>query len=154
MSKIYIAYGSNLNVEQMKNRCPDAQLLATGYLKDYLLLYRSNSRHMGVATVRKHKGTNVPVAFWEISESDEEALDSYEGYPWLYEKRNVYAYLKGGTKRIRAMVYIMNSHRMFVPAYPSDTYVATIRQGYMDCKLDMDVFEDSLELNRLEMFRR
>ena len=35
--KIYFAYGSNLNRTQMKQRCPNAQFLSVGFLKDYRL---------------------------------------------------------------------------------------------------------------------
>ena len=34
----YIAYGSNLNREQMAKRCPDAKVIGSGMLKDYELL--------------------------------------------------------------------------------------------------------------------
>lgn len=36
----YIAYGSNLNREQMAKRCPDAKVIGSGMLKDYELLFR------------------------------------------------------------------------------------------------------------------
>ena len=32
-TKIYAAYGSNMNIEQMSKRCPKAILLGTGKLK-------------------------------------------------------------------------------------------------------------------------
>ena len=31
-NKIYIAYGSNLNLKQMKYRCPDSKVLGTAML--------------------------------------------------------------------------------------------------------------------------
>lgn len=39
MSKYYIAYGSNLNKDQMKYRCPDAKLVGTGSIPNYQLLF-------------------------------------------------------------------------------------------------------------------
>lgn len=35
--KLYIAYGSNLNLNQMKYRCPTAKLLGVGVVKNYEL---------------------------------------------------------------------------------------------------------------------
>ena len=39
--KIYAAYGSNMNIFQMKNRCPAAEKICTGIPKDYQLEFRS-----------------------------------------------------------------------------------------------------------------
>ncbi|MEG0578694.1 MAG: gamma-glutamylcyclotransferase family protein, partial [Niameybacter sp.] len=33
--KIYAAYGSNTNLEQMSHRCPAAKVVGTGIVKDY-----------------------------------------------------------------------------------------------------------------------
>ena len=33
MKKFYLAYGSNLNVEQMQFRCPDARIVGTAEIK-------------------------------------------------------------------------------------------------------------------------
>jgi len=36
--RYYIAYGSNLNVKQMKVRCPQSEIIGTGEIKDHELL--------------------------------------------------------------------------------------------------------------------
>lgn len=38
--KLYIAYGSNLNIRQMAFRCPGAKLRGTGTVEDYELQFR------------------------------------------------------------------------------------------------------------------
>ena len=84
----YLAYGSNLNLEQMAHRCPTAKPIGTTVLKDYQLLFRGE--HGGsVATVEPFKGKNVPCLLWEITPADEAALDRYEGFPFLYRKEKV-----------------------------------------------------------------
>ncbi len=100
----YIAYGSNLNREQMAQRCPDAKVVGTGEIKDYELLFRGN-RNGAVATVEPKKGESVPVLIWEISPRDEVNLDRYEGYPRLYGKE----ILRGGGMENgeKMMAYIM-----------------------------------------------
>lgn len=139
--KLYVAYGSNLNKKQMKYRCPSAKVFGTGVLKNWELLYRG-TRRAGVATIRRKKGSYVPVGLWLIDNPAEQSLDMYEGYPHLYRKQNVYITLPDGSRRL-AMVYIMNGNRQ--PCYPSEYYEETIRQGYMDFDLDMRYFDESLE---------
>ncbi len=60
--KLYIAYGSNLNLSQMKHRCPTARVIGTSELKDYELVFRG-SGHNAVATVEPCKGSTVPVYY-------------------------------------------------------------------------------------------
>ena len=48
--KFYIAYGSNLSVEQMAIRAPDAELAGTAILKDMRLIFKTH------ATVEPCKG--------------------------------------------------------------------------------------------------
>lgn len=38
----YIAYGSNLNKEEMKQRCKDAKFVSLARLENYTLAYRGN----------------------------------------------------------------------------------------------------------------
>ena len=42
--RLYIAYGSNLNLEQMAFRCPTAKVVGKSELKDYELLFRGGRR--------------------------------------------------------------------------------------------------------------
>ena len=44
MKKYYIAYGSNLNVRQMKFRCPTAKVVGTSVIKGYELLYKGSKK--------------------------------------------------------------------------------------------------------------
>ena len=48
--KKYIAYGSNLNLEQMARRCPTAKVIGAGEIRDHELLFRGY-RESAVATV-------------------------------------------------------------------------------------------------------
>ena len=73
--KYYIAYGSNLSVEQMAQRCPDARIVGQAVLEDWELAFH------GCATILPNKGKNTPVLVWEISAGDEKNLDIYEGFP-------------------------------------------------------------------------
>lgn len=145
--KYYVAYGSNLNKEQMKYRCPGARPVYTGFLDNWELIYR-RSLTGAYATIRRRKKSRVPVVVWEIGASDEYSLDRYEGYPHLYYKQNVYVSIPDHP-RIRAMVYIMNEQA--VPGKPSKRYIDSIYTGYLDFGLDLSYLQNSLLKNATEM---
>ena len=42
--RLYFAYGSNINLEQMAVRCPAAQVVGPAVLDGYELLFRRNRR--------------------------------------------------------------------------------------------------------------
>ena len=54
MKKYYLAYGSNLNVHQMKYRCPTARIVGTAVIRDYELLYKG-SKTGSYLTIEKKK---------------------------------------------------------------------------------------------------
>ena len=145
MGKLYVAYGSNLNIAQMALRCPTARIHGTGQLNNWELIYRGSPVN-SYATIHRKSGSRVPVVVWEIQEADEQSLDRYEGYPRFYFKQNVIVSLPHG--REKAMVYIMDTRRC--PGLPSVTYTETIRQGYIDNDLDLSFFEESLRKCRIE----
>ena len=134
MKKYYIAYGSNLNVKQMKFRCPGAKVVGTSVIKDYQLLYKG-SKTGSYLTIEKKKGGMVPVAVWEVTADDEKRLDAYEGYPNFYYKTDMELQLKGSRKKINAFVYIMHEERKL--GIPSHAYVRTCVQGYRDFGFDL-----------------
>lgn len=145
MNKLYIAYGSNLNLAQMAARCPSANVYAKGVLNNWELVYRG-SKTNSHATIIKKSGSTVPVLVWKIQPYDEHRLDIYEGYPHYYFKKNIMVEIEGHKKN--AMVYIMNEQQL--PGRPSATYIDIIRQGYLDNDMDMTVFDKSLERNSIE----
>lgn len=132
--KYYIAYGSNLNMEQMLQRCPGAVVIGKTWLEGYRLTFRGRSSWGGVANIEPRKGSRVPVGIWRITEQDEEALDWYEGFPRLYYKQEFSLVVDGN--RITAMAYIMTPGRPW--ARPNRSYLDTIRQGYDDFDFTSD----------------
>ena len=103
MKKYYLAYGSNLNVAQMRWRCPDARALGTATIEDYRLLFKG-SKTGSYLTIEAQEGAQVPVAVWEVSEEDEKRLDRYEGFPTFYYKKELeltFTGIKTGKKRKR-----------------------------------------------------
>lgn len=131
--KIYGAYGSNMNLEQMAHRCPKANVIGSGILQDYKLTFRG--RYKGVANIEPCKGKEVPIVLWEISEECERALDVYEGYPSLYVKEEVKVMVDD--KPVKTMVYIMTKEYTNMVAAPTEYYFNVIVRGYSDNALDL-----------------
>ena len=123
---LYFAYGSNLNLFQMKRRCKDSFFLKKYELKGYKLNFRSKYR---AADIEKSKNSLVPGALFEISKSDEKKLEVYEDYPILYKKLYFTYYNK------TVMTYIMVNKTEF--RYPTERYLNVVKQGYKDCNLNI-----------------
>ena len=87
---LYFAYGSNINLEQMEHRCPDAQLVGPVTLQNYELQFRGS----GFATVAPKKDCVVHGLLWKLTPKSEQALDRYEGYPRHYTKEQVSYYYR------------------------------------------------------------
>ena len=131
---LYFAYGSNLNLFQMKRRCKDSIFLKKYELKGYRLNFRSKYR---AADIEKSKNSLVPGALFEISKSDEKKLDVYEDYPILYKKLYFTYYNK------TVMTYIMVNKTEF--RYPTERYLNVVKQGYKDCNLNISYLIKALK---------
>ena len=88
----YFAYGSNLDLLQMKRRCPSSELISKGSLPGYRLTFNRYSSGWGggVADVIQDQGSEVWGLVFELSSEDLKRLDRYEGcykdQPSLYER--------------------------------------------------------------------
>ena len=144
MAKLYVAYGSNLNKQQMKGRCPDAKFVGTGVIENYELQFKG-TLYGAHATIAPKEGASVPVGLWTIQSRDESRLDMYEGYRKTgyryYDKEQVRVNMTNGGSVI-GMVYIMDQRMDF--GQPTPGYYETVREGYANCGLDETVLEQAL----------
>ena len=147
--RYYIAYGSNLNVPQMRMRCPHATVLGTATLTGWELLFKG-SKTGSYLTIEECEDGKVPVAIWEVTEPDEAALDRYEGFPTFYYKKEMKVKCKGirtGRRRtLTAFVYIMHEDRPV--GVPSDFYLKNCLEGY-----DTFYFDKRILLNAYDKCR-
>ena len=147
--KYYIAYGSNLNLPQMRVRCPNARVIGTSVIDGYRLLFKG-SKTGSYLTIEPKEGGKVPVVVWEVTESDEKELDRYEGYPTFYYKKTMTLDVKGiRTGKIRrkeAFVYIMHEERKL--GSPSSCYIRTCLDGYRAFGFDERYLYDALAISR------
>ncbi len=147
--RFYIAYGSNLNVRQMRMRCPGARITGTSEIKDYRLLFKG-SKTGSYLTIEPEAGASVPVAVWEVTEQDEMALNHYEGFPDFYYKKELALPVKGiksgKVRRRTAFVYIMHEERPF--GVPSSGYMGTCAEGYRDFGFDVNTLLEAYSFSQ------
>jgi gamma-glutamylcyclotransferase (GGCT)/AIG2-like uncharacterized protein YtfP len=130
---LYFAYGSNLNLFQMKRRCKDSIFLKKINLKDFRLTFRSKYR---AADIEPKKNSIVPGGLFDISKSDEKKLDVYEDYPILYRKFYFTYYGK------KVMTYTMVTKTSF--RFPTERYLNVVKRGYKDCGLNIKYLQKGL----------
>ena len=122
--RLYFAYGSNINLDQLAYRCPAAEVVGPVTLENYELLFRRG----GFATIAPKEGETVTGLLWSITRACEQSLDRYEGYPRFYDKQMVTVRDSEG-RSLSVMVYIMDE-RFREPMLPSDSYYHGILEGY------------------------
>jgi gamma-glutamylcyclotransferase (GGCT)/AIG2-like uncharacterized protein YtfP len=134
----YIAYGSNLNRQQMKDRCPDSKEIGSTILRGYELLFRNyRDCEEGYLTVVKNKKSKVPVGIYEISENDENKLDFYEGVNTHdYKKERISIKLKD--KYIVGLIYTMVAEGK---CKPTNKYYKNVKKGYDEWKFDISTLK-------------
>lgn len=155
MAKVYVAYGSNLNMEQMRRPLPYGGIIGTGAIENYELQFKG-SLHNAHATIAPKEGSSALVGVWRIQKRDESHLDMYEGYNpksyCYYNKEQIPVKMDDGST-LTGMVYIMDSRMDF--GNPSKNYYDIVRQGYEDCGLDTNVLDhavnDSMDLAQQRM---
>ena len=133
MNKIYLAYGSNLNHNQMTERCPNSKFIGASFLEGWALLFK------GAATIRENEKSVVPVGLFEITQECEDSLDVFEDFPRLYDKKVVEIEFNGG--KLKAMTYVMSAEYGTGP--PSGKYYNVIYKGYIDCNLNTQYLEEA-----------
>ena len=136
MKKLYVAYGSNMDLAQMAHRCPKAELLGQGVMKDWQLLFKG-SKTGSYATIEHKVGDEVPVLLWKISKADENRLDIYEGYPSFYYKKTVEVQMESGL--VRGMAYIMHEERNL--GIPTMQYYNVLAQAYENFGFDLRILQ-------------
>ena len=152
-NRYYLAYGSNLNVEQMQNRCPGAMILGTATLKGWSLVFKGSKTGAYLTIIPDEEG-EVPVAVWKVTEQDELALDRYEGFPTFYYKKEMEVTYRGiktaRAKTVTAFVYLMREDSEF--GIPSNRYMRTCMQGYDAFRFNRLVLLEAFNRSMKEVF--
>ena len=97
---LYFAYGSNLWLPRMRERCPDAWTRGGATLNGYRLVERL------YADIEKHAGAHVQGVLYSVTERDIAMLDQCEGLSrGVYRRINVR--VRVGLRSYAACTYLM-----------------------------------------------
>jgi cation transport regulator ChaC len=79
---LYFAYGSNMSLRQMAERCPGNERVGIALLIDHALCFPRTStvRNCGVAGLTPNPGAKVWGVVYRLHDEDLAALDRREGY--------------------------------------------------------------------------
>jgi gamma-glutamylcyclotransferase (GGCT)/AIG2-like uncharacterized protein YtfP len=124
------AYGSNLDEDQMRARCPSARPLGRARLAGHALAFGGYSGRWGgaVASVVRAPGRTVEGVLYDLSRDDLRGLDAFEGVPCVYERAARVVTDDDGA-RWRAFVYVLRAPNR-LPTRPSPRYLAVVRRAY------------------------
>ena len=136
---LYFAYGSNLDPDQMRERCPRSAPVGLACLHDHRLSFPRRSERWGggVASPALAHGQDLWGYLYDLDADDLAALDGYEGWHGTghsenaYERETVTVDLvrpdDGSVpRRVRALAYVA---RPTEPAAPSRRYLDAILAG-------------------------
>lgn len=132
----YFAYGSNLDPDQMLDRCPSAVFVHRAVLDGFELAFTrwSTRRRCGVTDVVPAPGEHVWGVVYELSDADGLRLDGFEGYT-PGRARNWYARVQrtvaidGDPSRPLAVATYEVVDRSPTPFAPSADYLDHLLRG-------------------------
>lgn len=141
----YFAYGSNLDPQQMAERCPGCTVVGLGELRDHRLSFPLTSHDWGggVASVAVAHGESVWGVVYELTDAHLAALDRYEHFVGAGDQHNLYdretasVYLVRADdgsfpRRVHAAMYVARPSN---PSPPSRRYLDAILGGARHHKL-------------------
>jgi hypothetical protein len=129
MGRSYFAYGLNLDVASMAERCPGAALAGPAELREHCFTIN----RLGLATVCPQPRSRVLGVLWTLTPSDEDCLDLFEGVSeqlYVKEHRPVHT----GGSMTDALIYLAVESRRGPPrpGYLEQILAAAHDHGFTD----------------------
>ena len=87
---LYFAFGSNLDLDQMRSRCPQSRPLRAVWLADHRLIFCGVSQRWGgcgVASIVPALGMRVFGRLYRLTVEDAALLDGFENVPQTYVRQ-------------------------------------------------------------------
>lgn len=125
--KLHFGYGSNMWDAQMRKRCPQSKKVGVARLRSYRWIISTR----GYANVVASTADEVEGVLFELSQSDEDSLDRYEGVASGSYRKVDLPVLHDG-REVVALVYI---DPVTAEGSPEEEYVKRINLGLKDAKL-------------------
>jgi gamma-glutamylcyclotransferase (GGCT)/AIG2-like uncharacterized protein YtfP len=129
---IYFAYGSNMDIDQMEDRCGEGsfELIGKGKLENYKFII--NGR--GVATIVPSKDSVVYGLCFEVNDDCLKKLDCCEGHPRIYDRKK----LKITTNKEELSTWIYIDSNNISVGKPRDNYLEKIIKAAKKFKIPDD----------------
>jgi hypothetical protein len=125
---VYAAYGSNLNPEQMRLRCPHSPAVGAGWLIGWRLTFGGGDDigwEGALATLVEDVGAQVFVMTYDLTDEDAVELDRWEGVDLeLYRKIRLRVQTLDGEPL--AWTYVLNAYE---GGLPSARYLGMIAEA-------------------------
>ena len=134
------AYGTNVSQTEMKGHSQNAVFIGCGEINNMALKVRGFQGH-AIATLEKQKGAKVPVAIYDITQTDRFTMDNFEKFPYAYIRKKVKANLNG--KIIKGNIYILKLK--LEPNLPNDEYLKALRLAYFEAGFDDKPIDDAIK---------
>lgn len=132
MSKsYYFAFGSNMNIERLKERKVNFSERVLAYISDYKLVF--NKKSLGkpdqtYANIQKAESSIVEGALYLVDDESIKKLDFYEGVPLHYTRQKIDVIINKTDKKVKAWTYIANKD-MITSGKPSKEYLGHLLAG-------------------------
>ena len=121
----HFAYGSNMNRQAMKRRCPGARAVGPAILEGYRFFVGLE----GWGSVAPSAGDVVHGVLWRLTPRDIAALHAYELlHQGLYDVRHLPVRTEG--RRVRAMIYLLRRRALGKPRPGYVEMIAAAARGW------------------------
>ncbi|MDC0357983.1 gamma-glutamylcyclotransferase [Oligoflexia bacterium] len=140
---LYFAYGSNMDLEQMQERCPASKVVSVGVLQDYRLDFTHYATRWngGVGDVVPEGDATVWGLVFELPEEDLLRLDDFESRPHVYDRCLVNIKIESEVLK-DVWVYTIQNRKPFIA--PSSRYLNTIKNAAKEWEFPK-VYQEFLE---------
>jgi gamma-glutamylcyclotransferase (GGCT)/AIG2-like uncharacterized protein YtfP len=121
---LYAAYGSNLDADQMKFRCPHSPAVGTGWIEGWRIAFGGESIGWegALATIVEEPLDRVYVVLYDVQQQDAARLDDWDGVSMgLYSKIHLRVQTLEG--EALAWTYVLNDYE---GGLPSPSYLAAM----------------------------
>ena len=135
MKHYYFAYGSNTNLRQMEECCPNAVCIGRAFIDGYVFRWRD------YADIELDENEYVIGILWEIDDTDLQALDIYEEFPELYTRQKVRINFED--RKLIGWTYIMVKQDFEIE--PDKDYKNLVYDGYNHNNLSEEQLDNGLK---------
>jgi hypothetical protein len=136
---LYAAYGTNLDPEQMRRRCPHSPSRGVGWLEGWRLTFGGEDVGWegALTTIVEDPLSRVYVMLFDVPDLDEKVLDEWESYPLLREKIRLRITALDGDPL--AWVYVL---RAYEGGMPSCRYLGLIAEAAESAGAPQDYLDE------------